>query len=90
MPEAIIESLDHEGRGIARHQGKTLFVEGALPHERVVYTSYRRKPNYELATASRILRPSALRVEPACPHFGICGGCSMQHLGAVGIQAWSV
>jgi 23S rRNA (uracil1939-C5)-methyltransferase len=87
MPEATIESLDHEGRGVARCEGKTIFVEGALPHERVLFSSYRRKPNYELATASRILVSSALRVEPRCPHFGVCGGCSMQHLDAPGQAA---
>jgi 23S rRNA (uracil1939-C5)-methyltransferase len=87
MPLATIESLDHEGRGVARHEGKTIFVEGALPGEEVAYSSYRRKPNYELATASRIGRPSALRVSPRCPHFGICGGCSMQHLDLKGQAA---
>lgn len=87
MPATIIESLDHEGRGVARHEGKTIFVEGALPQEQVDYSSYRRKPNYELATASRILTSNALRVEPRCRHFGICGGCSMQHLDAAGQAA---
>lgn len=87
MPETTIESLDHEGRGVARFEGKTIFVEGALPQERVLFSSYRRKPNYELATASRILASSALRIEPRCPHFGICGGCSMQHLDAPGQAA---
>ncbi|MDR2240083.1 MAG: 23S rRNA (uracil(1939)-C(5))-methyltransferase RlmD [Zoogloeaceae bacterium] len=87
MPTALIESLDNEGRGIARQEGKTIFVEGALPRERVCYSSYRRKPNYELATATQILEPSALRVEPRCRHFGICGGCSMQHLDASGQAA---
>jgi len=87
MPETIIESLDHEGRGVARCEGKTIFVEGALPRERVVFTSYRRKPNYELATAGPILAPSSLRVEPRCRHFGICGGCSMQHLDSLGQAA---
>ena len=87
MPVVTIESLDHEGRGVARFEGKTIFVEGALPHEQVSFSSYRRKPNYELATAERILAPSALRVEPRCRHFGICGGCSMQHLDASGQAA---
>ena len=87
MPATIIESLDHEGRGVARHEGKTIFIEGALPQEQVDYSSYRRKPNYELATASRILTSNALRVEPRCRHFGICGGCSMQHLDAAGQAA---
>lgn len=79
MPVGIIESLDHEGRGITRLDGKTIFVEGALPLEKVEYSSYRRKPSYELAQTTRILRASPDRVTPACPHFGVCGGCSMQH-----------
>jgi len=82
MPTGIIESLDHEARGITRLDGKTVFVEGALPGERVEYASYRRKPSYELARTLRIVDSSADRVTPRCPHFGVCGGCSMQHLDA--------
>ncbi|HMM54380.1 MAG TPA: 23S rRNA (uracil(1939)-C(5))-methyltransferase RlmD [Candidatus Desulfobacillus sp.] len=84
MPHAVVESLDHEGRGVARHEGKAIFIEGALPGERVTFSSYRRKPSHELATASRILEASPLRIDPACPHFGVCGGCSMQHLDPAG------
>lgn len=80
MPIAIIESLDHEGRGVTHVDGKVIFIEGALLGEEVEYTSYKRKPSYEQATATRILRPSAQRVVPRCRHFGVCGGCSMQHL----------
>ena len=80
MPLAIIESLDHEGRGVAHVEGKTIFIEGALPGEEVEYSSYRRKPSYEQASAVAILRQSAQRTEPRCRHFGVCGGCSMQHL----------
>ncbi|MGE5465915.1 MAG: 23S rRNA (uracil(1939)-C(5))-methyltransferase RlmD [Ignavibacteria bacterium] len=80
MPQALIESLDNEGRGIAHAEGKVIFVEGALPGEVVEYSSYRRKPTYEQAQAVRILKPSSQRVQPGCPHFGTCGGCSMQHL----------
>lgn len=82
MPTGVIESLDHEGRGITRLEGKTIFVEGALPGEEVEYSSYRKKPSYEQATAGRILKESAWRVVPRCRHFGVCGGCSMQHLDA--------
>jgi len=82
MPTGIIESLDHEGRGVARLDGKTIFVEGALPGECVEYASYRRKPSYEVAQTLRILRSSGDRVTPRCPHFGVCGGCSMQHFDA--------
>jgi 23S rRNA (uracil1939-C5)-methyltransferase len=80
MPTGIIESLDHEGRGITRLDGKTIFVEGALPGECVEYASYRRKPSYELARTLRVETASGDRVMPRCPHFGVCGGCSMQHL----------
>ena len=75
-----IESLDHEGRGVGRRDGKTLFVDGALTGETVEYASYRRKPGFEQAQATRILSASPYRVKPACRWFGICGGCSHQHL----------
>jgi len=76
----VIESLDREGRGIARVEGKAIFIEGGLPGETVSYSSYRRKPTYEQATATAVHAASAARELPRCPHFGICGGCSMQHL----------
>ena len=80
MPEALIESLDHEGRGVAHADEKVIFIEGALPGEHVVFESYYRKPRYEQAYANAILHESSQRVTPQCPHFGVCGGCSMQHL----------
>ncbi|SBT06794.1 23S rRNA (uracil(1939)-C(5))-methyltransferase RlmD [Candidatus Propionivibrio aalborgensis] len=80
MPTGVIESLDHEARGITRLDGKTIFVEGALPGERVEYVSFRKKPSFEVARTERILKASPDRVVPRCPHFGVCGGCSMQHL----------
>ena len=79
---ADIASLDQEGRGVARIDGKAVFVEGALPGDRAVITTLKRKPNYEIARADRILRASAARVAPRCPHFGTCGGCSLQHFDA--------
>lgn len=79
MPTGIIASLDHEGRGVTMLDGKTVFVDGALPGECVEYAVYRRKPTYEQARTLRVLQPSADRVTPRCPHFGVCGGCSMQH-----------
>jgi 23S rRNA (uracil1939-C5)-methyltransferase len=80
MPVGIIESLDHEARGVTRLEGKTIFVEGGLPGERVEYSCYKKKPTYEIARIERIVEASASRIEPKCPHFGVCGGCSMQHL----------
>jgi 23S rRNA (uracil1939-C5)-methyltransferase len=80
MPIATIESLEHEGRGVTHVEGKTVFVDGALTGETVEYASYRKKPSYELAQTVRVLEPAAERVSPRCRWFGICGGCSMQHL----------
>lgn len=78
----IIESLDHEGRGIAHADGKVIFVEGALIGECVTYSSYRKKPSFEMAQVGQIIKPSFMRVEPKCRYFNVCGGCSMQHLEA--------
>jgi 23S rRNA (uracil1939-C5)-methyltransferase len=78
----IVESLDQEGRGIAHADGKVIFIEGAITGERVTYSSYRKKPSFENAQVVEILRPSFMRVQPKCIHFGVCGGCSMQHLDA--------
>jgi 23S rRNA (uracil1939-C5)-methyltransferase len=77
-----IGSLDQEGRGIARIDGKAVFVEGALPGEVVTITTLKRKPTYEVARAEAILKSNAARVQPRCPHFSICGGCSLQHFDA--------
>lgn len=80
MNPVIVESLDQEGRGIAHADGKVIFIDGALPGERVTYSSYRKKPSFEMAQATDIFRQSFMRVAPKCIHFGVCGGCSMQHL----------
>ncbi|MDD4964651.1 MAG: 23S rRNA (uracil(1939)-C(5))-methyltransferase RlmD [Gallionella sp.] len=77
-----ITSLDQECRGVGHVEGKVIFVEGALIGETVRYTSYRKKPSFELAQATHIAHPSSMRVTPKCRHFGVCGGCSMQHLEA--------
>src|SRR5688572_12122942 len=78
--QAVIESLDQEGRGVAHRDGKAIFIEGALPGEIVEFSPYRRKPTFELATLSRVLKASPLRAQPRCRFFGTCGGCSLQHL----------
>ena len=82
MQTLFIESLDQEGRGVARRDGKAVFVEGALPGEIVTYSVYRKKPSYELATLGAVVKESASRVAPHCRFFGLCGGCSLQHLDA--------
>ncbi|HXF67237.1 MAG TPA: 23S rRNA (uracil(1939)-C(5))-methyltransferase RlmD [Burkholderiales bacterium] len=82
MEALQVESLDQEGRGVARRGGKAVFIEGALPGERVTCVTRRSKPGYEIAELGSILRESAARVAPRCPYFGRCGGCSLQHLDA--------
>ena len=79
---ATIESLDQEGRGVAHNDGKTIFIDGALPNERVTYQSQRIKPSYEVANVLEVLQASSERVTPKCPHFGLCGGCKLQHMDA--------
>ena len=85
-PTLEIASLDMEARGVGHlpnedgSPGKVIFVEGALPGELVRFTSYRRKPKWEAAELTELLRSSALRTSPKCHYFGICGGCAMQHL----------
>jgi 23S rRNA (uracil1939-C5)-methyltransferase len=82
-----VESLDLEAQGVAHNvEGKVVFIEGALPGERVQVQVHRRKNNWEQASMTAMARESAQRVRPACPHFGLhagaCGGCKMQHLHA--------
>lgn len=82
MQTYTIESLDQEGRGIARRDGKTIFIEGALTGEVVTANVYRKKPSYENAQVERVLHASSQRVAPQCVNFGRCGGCSLQHIDA--------
>ncbi|MCC6439078.1 MAG: TRAM domain-containing protein, partial [Rhodanobacteraceae bacterium] len=69
-PEVIIDSLNHDGRGVARLEGKAIFVAGALPGERVTFRYTSRHRNYDEAKVEQILEASPHRVEPRCPHFG--------------------
>ena len=86
LPDILtIESLDIEAQGIAhREDGKVVFIEGALPFERVTASVFRKKASFEKATLMAIHHESSQRVRPGCPHFGMhtgaCGGCKMQHL----------
>ncbi len=72
--------LAHDGRGIARVDGKAVFIEGALPGERVRFRVFKRRRQLDEAGLVEVLRASADRVVPKCAHFGLCGGCSLQHL----------
>src|SRR5450830_526224 len=80
IKHASIESLDQEGRGVTHLDGKTIFIDGALPNEKVTFQSHRIKPSYEVANVVEVLKQSNQRVTPKCKHFGLCGGCKLQHL----------
>jgi len=82
IKHASIESLDQEGRGVAHVDGKTIFIDGALPNEKVTFQSHRIKPSYEVANVVEVFKQSNQRVTPKCPHFGLCGGCKLQHMDA--------
>ncbi len=77
--EANIESLSPEGRGVAHVEGKVVFVDFALPGETVAFKYTRQGKKFDEARAVSIIKASDDRVEPVCAHFGVCGGCSMQH-----------
>ncbi len=80
MEELLVHSLDQEGRGVARRDGKTIFIEGALPGEVVTCITRRSKPTYEIATVAAVVKASSARTTPRCVYFGVCGGCALQHL----------
>jgi 23S rRNA (uracil1939-C5)-methyltransferase len=75
-----IESLSHDGRGVGRVAGKTVFVRDALPGESVRVALTRRRKSHDEGRLASLLRAAPQRVEPGCAHFGICGGCTLQHL----------
>src|SRR5574343_488050 len=84
----LIKSLDMDARGVGHLEnedgtpGKVVFVEGALPGERVRYLTTKKKRNLDVGKLEAVLRESPMRVKPQCKHFDVCGGCSMQHLEA--------
>ncbi len=78
--ELEVEDLAFGGRALARVNGLVVFVENALPGDRVAATVYRRKRQYAEAHADRILRSAPSRVTPRCAHVAICGGCRFQDL----------
>ena len=75
-----IDALDPFGQGVARHQGKTLFVAGALPGEQAEVLLLEDKRQYARARVTRLFSQSPARVTPRCPYFGVCGGCQQQHV----------
>jgi len=77
---ATIESLSHEGRGVAHINGKTVFIDGALPGEIVRFRYTGQHSRYDEGSAVEIDHLSGMRVTPVCSYFDVCGGCSLQHM----------
>ncbi|HHF7347066.1 TPA: 23S rRNA (uracil(1939)-C(5))-methyltransferase RlmD [Legionella feeleii] len=84
LPAAVqtaeIEKFSHDGRGIARINGKTTFIQGALPGEQVTFQYTRVKRDFDEGKLVELVAASSLRAEPRCAHYSLCGGCSLQHL----------
>ncbi len=79
MNSEIID-LAHDGRGVARVDGKTVFIDDALPGERVEWVRIKRGRNFDEGRLERVIDAATDRVAPRCAHFGVCGGCVLQHL----------
>ena len=75
-----IESLNHDGKGVAHREGKAVFVTGALPGEKVLARYVKLQKRYDEAVATEVIEASSQRITPRCKQFGVCGGCSLQHL----------
>ena len=79
--EISIESMAHDGRGVGRGEdGKVVFVDYALPGERVKFVPVMNRKSYLFGSTIEVLEPSEHRIEPKCAVFGECGGCVLQHL----------
>ncbi|NII10401.1 23S rRNA (uracil(1939)-C(5))-methyltransferase RlmD [Oleiagrimonas sp. C23AA] len=80
IADVDITDLTHDGRGVARIDGKAVFVAGALTGERVRARTVRRHRSFDEAVTEEVYQASPDRVTPKCAHFGLCAGCSLQHL----------
>lgn len=78
--EVVVTGLTHDGRGVAHVDEKAVFVEGALPGERVRFNYVEMHRSYDVGKICEVLEPSEDRVEPRCQVYGTCGGCSLQHM----------
>ncbi len=79
-PIARIDALSHDGRGVGRVDGKVVFIDDALPGERVRFRPGKQRRSFNVGTAMEILSASSDRVSPKCRYFGVCGGCALQHM----------
>lgn len=86
LPEPVsgitVESLGHDGRGVTHLDGKAVFIDGALPGEVVSFEYLTSRRKFDEGRITGVIEASPDRVVPKCPHFGLCGGCSLQHMEA--------
>ncbi len=82
LVSAHIESLSHEGRGVAHIDGKVVFIDGALPGEQVEFKYVSERSKFDEGVAENVITANEQRIEPGCEYFGYCGGCSLQHMQA--------
>ena len=75
-----VESLDHNGRGIARINNKVTFINNALPNELIDIIITEEKKKYSIASIKKIIEKSENRIEPQCPYYNECGGCNIMHM----------
>ncbi len=75
-----IESLTHDGRGVAHVEGKVIFIDEALPGEEVEFIFTESRKDYAEGKVVKLLTRAADRIDALCPHYGVCGGCSFQHV----------
>ena len=78
--QAEILRLTHDGRGVAQCNGKTIFIDNALPGETILFKYRRHHGRFDEGFCVEVLNPSPHRTIPRCPFYGICGGCSLQHV----------
>ena len=77
---AHVTDLTHEGKGVAHIDGKTVFINQALPGEEVEFIYFKKNRQYDQGRLHQVLKASEQRIEPGCEHFYLCGGCSLQHV----------
>jgi 23S rRNA (uracil1939-C5)-methyltransferase len=80
LHEFTIKNISHDGRGVGHIDGKTTFIDGALTDEIVIARIQKKHKNYNDAELVEVIKASEARITPGCPHFLICGGCSLQHV----------
>ncbi len=78
--KVTIESLTHDGRGVAHVDGKVIFIDEALPTEEVDFIYTESRKDYAEGRVVKLYSRAEDRVDALCPHYGVCGGCSFQHV----------